>query len=531
MDTITREPAPTAGAESCTPCGGETGGHCSSTLRGHAGAGTGAGAGAADGAASPEAPIDHASRHIVVVGGGSAAFAAASTAAKRGARVTMINDGLPIGGCCVNVGCVPSKALLRAAGAVHHAQTASARFDGVETTGTVSDFGAVMAHARDLVARLRQDKYVDVAAGIPGLEVIKGFASFTGNGLEVRVGKRLVMPDRVIVATGSTTFVPPIAGLSEAGYLTHESAFQLTEQPASLVVLGGRYVALELAQLFARLGTSVTVLQRSARLIPDQDEDVSNALTEALRNEGITVHTAVSVQSVSRDPDGGAVLTCVVGGSPLTVTAAKVLVATGRRANTARLGLPGLKLATSRGWVVVDDHLATSVPHVFAAGDVLGDRMFVYTAAQEGQVAATNAMADEPCCFARPPSSPLPWVMFTEPQVAGVGIDEVTAAAHSVVVDGWVCPLSAVPRALAARETRGFIKLVRRRENHVLVGARIVAAEGSELLMHIATAIQAGMTSDAVAAMLHPYLTLSEGIKLACLGFDTDVKKLSCCAT
>lgn len=528
------------GADDAT-CSGD-GGHCGSGLagggRGGEGDNSGSGAGGAGG--SRRATTDSAARegapHVVIVGGGSAAFAAASTASAAGARVTMINGGLPLGGCCVNVGCVPSKAMLRAGAAVHDACAASMRFDGVATTGRVADFAAVTAHTQRLVDELRRSKYVDVAASLPGLRVIEGMASVPAADT-VSVGGEVLRADRVILATGTSTFVPDIPGLAESGYLTHVDVFQLEEVPASVLVLGGRYIALELAQLLSRLGTRVTVLQRSAHLLPTEDADVSETIRECVSAEGITVHTGVVTHEVRRSASGQVEVDVTIAhphdGSNvehrMTLTAARIVLATGRRANTDHLGAVDVEL-DARGAIVVDEFLRTSVPGVFAAGDVLAGKMFVYTAAYEGALAASNALAGEECCMRSVTYEPLPWVVFTDPQVAGVGFDERMAAEAGLAVDVSVCPLSAVPRALAARDTRGFIKLVRRSDDHVIVGARVVAPEGGELLMQIGLAVAAGMTSDAVASMFHPYLTLSEGVKLACIGFDKDIKELSCCA-
>ncbi|MCS3635715.1 mercuric reductase [Salinibacter ruber] len=481
---------------------------------------------------TPISPDDgaEADYDLVVVGGGSAAFAAALKASELGRRAVIINDGpgaggLPVGGTCVNVGCVPSKALIRAAEA--HRTAANHPFDGITSESEVTDFGAVTDQVQALVDDLQQKKYLDVVAKDPNVTIREGRARLVGE-RAVEVGGETVTGRRILIATGARSFVPDIPGLEETGYLTNEELYRLDEQPEHLIVLGGGYIALENAQAFARLGSEVTVLQRSGQILSREDDDVAEALTGYLREEGLTVHTNTDVQAAGR-ANGTIQIEVEIDDTPQTITGTDVLVATGLRANTDALGLEDLSIDThGRGFLAVDDTLQTAVPSVYGAGDVIGDPAFVYAAAREGQLAAENAL--EGTAHDRR-AMPLPWVIFTDPQVAGVGVGEREAAEQGVEVDVATLPLDQVPRALAARDTRGFIKLLRERDSDRLVGARIVASEGSELLMELSVAIQQGLTVEDLTDLLHPYLTMSEGVKLAALGFDRDVSTLSCCAT
>ncbi|WP_103027837.1 mercury(II) reductase [Salinibacter altiplanensis] len=467
---------------------------------------------------------------LLVVGGGSAAFAAALKASDLGRRALIVNDGppnggLPIGGTCVNVGCVPSKALIRAAEAHHNA--AQHPFDGIATESEVTDFGAVTDQVQSLAKGLREEKYLGVAEGDPDIQIREGRARLAGP-RSVEVDGETITGRRILVATGAHTFVPDIPGLEEAGYLTNEELYALDERPEHLVVLGGGYIALENAQAFARLGSEVTILQRSGQVLSREDADVAKALTGYLREEGLTVHTDADVQAIRRE-NGHVQVEAIIDGDARTLSGSHLLVATGLRGNTADLGLRALGLETrGRGFLSVDGTLQTDVPTVYGAGDVIGDPVFVYTAAREGELAAENAL--EGAARDRH-AAPLPWVIFTDPQVAGVGIGEWQAADQDVDVDVATVPLGQVPRSLAARDARGFIKLLRERDTGRLVGARILAPEGSELLMEVSMAIQQGLTAEELTDLLHPYLTLSEGIKLAALTFDRDVETLSCCAT
>jgi mercuric reductase len=467
---------------------------------------------------------------LVVVGGGSAAFAAALKASELGHRALIINDGpaaggLPIGGTCVNVGCVPSKALIRAAEAHHTASDHP--FDGITSESEVTDFGAVTDQVQALVDDLQEHKYLDIVDGDPNVTIREGRARLVGEHT-IEVDGETVTGRRLLLATGARTFVPDIPGLEETGYLTNEEIYKLDERPDHLIVLGGGYIALENAQAFARLGSEVTLLQRSGQILSREDEDVAEALTGYLREDGLTVHTNTDVQAVQR-ANGTVQVEAEIDGARGMITGTDVLVATGLRANTEDLGLEALGIETSgRGFLEVDDTLQTAAPSIYGAGDVIGAPAFVYTAAREGQLAAENALKGT--SYDRH-ATPLPWVIFTDPQVAGVGFGEREAARQGMTVDVSKLPLDQVPRAQAARDTRGFIKLLREQDTDRLVGARIVAPEGSELLMEVSLAIQQGLTVEALTALLHPYLTLSEGVKLAALGFDRDVSTLSCCAT
>lgn len=463
--------------------------------------------------------------HLVIIGGGSAAFAAAIRATELGATATIINDRLPIGGTCVNVGCVPSKTLIRAAEAHHRAGHHA--FAGIESRSRVTDFGAVIRQKRELVEQLRQAKYIDVVDPLPGVRLVGGRARLAASGT-VEVNGESIIGGRVLIATGVAPYVPPIPGLADAGYLTNESLFELEELPESLIVLGGRYVALECAQMMARFGTRVTLLQRSGRILPTEMPDITDGLTAHLQEDGIEVVTGVTTRSLRRERDGIVVET-EVEGTARTFAASQILVATGRRPNTGAMGLEeaGVHL-DEQGFVIVDESLRTSVPGVYAAGDVIGDPEFVYTAAYEGSLAAENAITSG----TRPRDyTALPWVIFTDPQVAGVGLDEAQARERGIDAEVAVIPLAYVPRSLAARDTRGFIKLIRDKATDRLVGGRILAPEGSELLMEIALAIRFGITVEQLRSSFHPYLTLGEGVKLAAIAFGKDIAALSCCAT
>ena len=460
--------------------------------------------------------------HLLIIGGGSAAFSAAIEAHSLGARVTIANDGLPMGGTCVNVGCVPSKFLLRAAEA-HHLPT-SHGFDGIDGKSRL-DYRKVVEQKRGLVDDLQTAKYADIIDSLDRVTYRRAKARFKGPN-QVVVDGELIKPDRVLVATGASPAVPPIEGLEEIDYLTNETAFELETPPESLAVIGGGYVGLECAQLFSRFGSEVTVLDHTD-ILPSVGDDLSEGLAYYLRNEGIAITESAQIREV-RPEDGKVALSVDIDGDEETIRVEDVLVAAGRRPNMARLHAGEAGIAVDEaGFVETDASLETSAEGVFAAGDVIGDPMYVYTAAHEGKLAARNALSDRRASI---DYGPLPWVVFTDPQVAGVGYDEKQARQQGMAAESTRLPLSEVPRAVVARETRGFIKLVRDRETDRLLGGRILAPEGSELLMELGVAIRAEMTVEELTDTLHPYLTLSEGIRLAAMTFERAVDELSCCA-
>ncbi len=461
---------------------------------------------------------------LIIIGGGSAAFAAAIKASELEKKVLMINDGLPIGGTCVNVGCVPSKTLIRTAEALHTANHPN--FSGIKPGENKIDFKEVINQKRKLVEDLRQKKYVDVISDDENITVLKSRAKLVDkNTVEVNSVKKSASV--ILIATGSTTYIPDIPGLKETGYYINDTLYELDELPEHIIIIGGRYIALENAQLFARLGSRVTVLQRSNRIIPTEMPDVSETLTEYLLQEGIEIKTGVKIDSVSKK-DEKVKVKILHGENEEIVEGSHLFVATGRKGNTENMGLEkvGIELH-GKGFIKSDKFNRTNIPNIFSAGDVTGEHLFVYTAAYAGALAVENAFQSD---IKEKDYSVLPWVIFTDPQLAGVGLDEEEATKAGIDYDVSKIELKDVPRALAARNTRGFIKLIRNKKNDKLIGARILASEGSELLMEISLAIKYGITTKELKSLFHPYLTLSEGIKLAAITFDKDVSKLSCCA-
>ena len=461
--------------------------------------------------------------HIAVIGSGGAAMAAALKAVEQGAHVTLIERGT-IGGTCVNVGCVPSKIMIRAAH-VAHLRRESPFDGGMPPTPPTILRERLLVQQQARVDELRHAKYEGILDGNPAITVLHGEARFKdGQSLVVRLNdgnERAVAFDRCLVATGASPAVPPIPGLKESPYWTSTEALVSDTIPERLAVIGSSVVALELAQAFARLGSKVTILARST-LFFREDPAIGEAVTAAFRMEGIEVLDHTQASQVAHE-GGEFVLTTGHG----EIRADKLLVATGRAPNTRSLNLEAAGIALNpQGAIVIDSGMRTSVEHIYAAGDCTDQPQFVYVAAAAGTRAAINMTGGD----ATLNLTAMPAVVFTDPQVATVGYSEAEAHHDGIETDSRLLTLDNVPRALANFDTRGFIKLVVDVGSGRLIGVQAVTPEAGELIQTAALAIRNRMTVQELADQLFPYLTMVEGLKLAAQTFSKDVKQLSCCA-
>lgn len=459
---------------------------------------------------------------LLIIGSGGAAFSAAIEAVQHGAKVAMIERGT-IGGTCVNFGCVPSKTLLRA-GEINHV----ARFNpflGIETSAGPVDLATLIKKKNELVDHLRQQKYVNLI-GDYGFELIQGEARFIDE-RTVEVNGRDIRAKSYLIATGVSPAIPDIPGLNGVEYLTSTTALELKEVPKRLAIIGSGYIAMELGQLFHNLGSEVTFMQRSARLLKTYDPEISKAITEALFEQGINFITGASFERVEQAGDLKRVH-IVVNGEKQVIEAEQLLVAAGRKPNTAALHLDAAGIQVgSREEVIVDPYLRTSNPHIYAAGDVTMGPQFVYVAAYEGAIAAKNALG---VTEQKIDLRVVPGVTFTNPSIATVGLTEEQAKAEGYEVKTSVLPLEAVPRAIVNRETTGVFKLVADAKTLKIVGVHIVAENAGDVIYAATLAVKFGLTVQDLRESLAPYLTMAEGLKLAALTFDKDVSKLSCCA-
>lgn len=459
---------------------------------------------------------------LVTIGTGSAAFAAAIRATSLGARVAMVERGT-VGGTCVNVGCIPSKHLLAASHTFHTADHHP--FAGVATEQGDVHLPALIGRKAEVVEAIRQEKYLDLA-DYYGFELLRGHARFAGpDRLDVE-GWGEVRARSFLLATGAAPWAPPIPGLEDAGYLTSTAAMELSELPESLVVIGGNYIGLELGQVFANLGTRVTIVEVLDRIAPLEEPEISGAMTRILEEEGIRVVTGATVTRVERG--GPRAVVAEVGGREERFESSEVLVATGRRPVLDGLGLEhaGVEL-DDRGRLVLDETLRTSNPRVFAAGDVTGAPQFVYVAAAQGTLAAENALGDTGRAM---DYAALPRVTFTTPNIAAVGLTDEQAQEAGYACECRVVELRHIPRARVNLDTRGLFKVVADRQTGRVLGVHALAENAGEVILAGVYAVKFGLTVQDLADTWAPYLTMAEGLKLTAQSFTTDVDRLSCCA-
>jgi mercuric reductase len=456
---------------------------------------------------------------LIILGGGAAAFASALKASEIDAKVAMIERGV-IGGTCVNVGCVPSKNLLGIGELIY--ECLNNKLDG-ESSGTINfDFRKIIRDKDSLVLNLRNQKYSDVLKSIPNTEFIQGKAKFRSKN-EIEVNGKILKTKNILIATGSSAAVPPIKGIESVDYLTNIEALSLEEKPESMIIIGGRALGLEFAQMYSRLGTKVTLLQRSDRIIPEEEPEISDALRSYLEEEGIEIHTGVKIESVRSE---GMEKVVSVEGSEFR--AEKLLMATGRKPNIADLAPENAGVITSEsGAVVVDDKMRTNVSNIFAAGDVTGEPMLETVAAKEGFIAASNALfgTNKKMDF-----SAVPHAVFTSPQVASVGITEKEYIEKYGKCSCKTLLMKDVPKAVVVNKTKGLIKMVVEPQSQRIIGVHILSDLAADIIHEAVLAVKQKLTIDDIIDTVHVFPTMSESIKLVATSFKKNVKQLSCCA-
>jgi pyruvate/2-oxoglutarate dehydrogenase complex dihydrolipoamide dehydrogenase (E3) component len=446
--------------------------------------------------------------HLVVIGAGTGGLVTAAAAAGLGARVALIERHL-MGGDCLNVGCVPSKAVIRAARAWHEARAGGERF-GAPTAVGDGDFGAVMARLR----RLRAD--LSPIDGAPrfrdlGIDVFLGDGRFVGADAVDVGGERLTFR-RAVIATGARAAIPPIPGLSSTPYYTNESIFTLTSRPQHLVVLGAGPIGCELAQAFARLGTHVTLINRDLQLMPREDADAAAIVEQSMRRDGVSIRHATAVQRVEHR-GGETRITISTDGTEHLLICDALLVAIGRAPNVNGLDLERAGVAyDARRGVTVDDRLRTSNAKIFAVGDVCSSQQFTHSADFQARLVVQNALF-----FGRGKASALvtPRVTYTSPEVASVGFSERDAIAKGIAVDVVTVPLHDVDRARLDDETDGFCRMVLARGTDRIVGATLVAEHAGENIGEVALAMTSKLGLSAIGRTMHPYPTQGEMLRKA----------------
>ncbi len=485
---------------------------------------------------TPEAHAD-----LVILGSGSTAFAAALHAAELG-KSAIMTEFRTVGGTCANRGCLPSKNLIEAARLVYDA--AHPRYPGLSPVQMPVRWADLIAQKDAIIHEYRAQHYESLLDDPERIQIVSGRARLvTDHEVEVQSaeGPRRLVGNQLLIATGSAPSIPNVPGLTEVPYLTSDLLSsaddpwetKLRDQPRSLVILGGGYIALELGQMFARFGTEVTLVTRGRTILSGYEPEIAEALTEILQEEGLRIVTGVEVRGVERTAAGIA-LTVQRQGSQQTFTAERLLIATGRRPNTQTLGLEqaGVELDQA-GAVRVDRTLRTRVAHIWAAGDVIGreteSQMATPVGAHDGKIAAHNALSGEPPLLVN--HSVIPRTIFTDPQVAVVGLTDEEAVAAGIACECNTIPLSVVPRAGAIRDTRGVIKMVLDRSTRRVVGVSMLGVNAGEVIHEAAMALRFGATTDDFIDLVHVYPTMAEALKLVAISFTKDVNRLSCCAS
>ena len=456
--------------------------------------------------------------NLVVIGAGTAGLVTAAVAAGIGARVALVERRL-MGGDCLNVGCVPSKGILRAARV-----WASAR-DGAEfglafPGGVERDFGAAMARMRRLRAAISRVDSAERYKGL-GVDVFLGAGSFRGRDA-VRVGDATLRFARAAVCTGARPAAPPIPGLAEAGFLTNETVFSLTELPRRLAVVGAGPIGCELAQAFARFGSEVTVFERTPRILPREDPDAAAVVRARMEHDGVRFAfdtTIDEVEAVSSNGPGGAGkrIRHTAAGAARETIVDEILVGVGRAPNVEGLGLDEAGVSYDRSGVRVDAHLRTSNPRVYAAGDVCSPFKFTHAADALAQIVIRNALFPHPfgLGMASTESLNVPWCTYTEPEVAHVGLYEADARKKGVEVETFTQPLADVDRAVLDGEDAGFARVHVRKGTDRILGATIVAADAGNLITEVSVAMRAGAGLGTIGGTIHPYPTQAEAWRKA----------------
>ncbi len=441
---------------------------------------------------------------LIVIGGGAAGSTVAFDAVRQGHAVAMIEEWM-VGGTCLNVGCDPTKTMVRSAEVLHLARTAS-RF-GIDVERASVDWSALRARVDGVIDTIRGgdgDRNIRDA----GIHLFKHHAIFLSEH-EVIVGGQVLMGDRILIATGSTMRPPKVDGIHELGYITNVEAVALDQLPASMAVVGGGPIAVEFAQIFARFGVEVTIVSSKDHLLPKEEPELSDGLRAVLEEEGITVVTGTRVRS-ARIEAGLKVLSWSKDDDVGEVAAEEILLATGRAPNAERLGLDAAGVRYSERGIEVDAMMRTSVPHIFAVGDVTGIYPFTHAADYQARIAMHNAFTS---------GSPIkadyrvvPWTTFTDPELARVGLTENEAIAGGYAVVSATVPFSDISRAIVSDERAGCVKLVVDRASHQILGGHILSAHAGELIAEVALAMRHRLPVSAISDTIHSYPTMSEGV-------------------
>ncbi len=467
---------------------------------------------------------------LVIIGGGAAAFAAATKANDLGQKAIIINTGLPVGGTCVNVGCVPSKVLLEIGAQLYYPQ--NRRFNSLQPPPKPpvqsTDISRIFSEKDEIVESLRQSNYSDVIDSFKNVEFVEGTGRFISpNAVEVSGEKRrTIEADKFIVATGSRAKIPSIKGIEKVNYLTNIEALSLKKVLKHFVVLGGGPLGLEFAQMYRHFGSEVLVIELENRVLPLEEPEVSREIQRALEDEGIKFMTSSKLIELSYN---GSLKHAKVDhkGDVVEIDFDEILIATGVQPNTDGLNLESTGVKTDRRrFIETDEHLRTANPNIYAAGDCVGKMALETVAAKEGSMAAENALTGSEKTINY---EQIPHAVFTMPQVASVGITEAELMKRIKVCACRTVPISSVPKGRALKEKYGIVKLVINPYTAEIVGAAVVSPVAAEMIHEATLAIRNKMTIYDLIDTVHVFPSFSEGLKIAAQAFTRDISTMSCC--
>jgi mercuric reductase len=463
---------------------------------------------------------------LIILGSGSTAFAAALRATNYGARVLMFEKSV-MGGTCINWGCIPSKTLIHAALFKHEAQLGDKLGLGIKGSGPVADSELLFRHREKVVTLLRKERYLDVLKNMKGLEMIKGTARFIDSGT-VECDDIRYRADSFLIAVGGNPHIPALPGLDKCDYCTSRSALLLHNIPESIVIVGGGVVAVELGQMYHRLGCQVTILEHGARLLAGIEEELSATLEEIFVKEGIRVVLNASIRKVDKVENLNVVYVDV-NEKPIEFTCEKLLLATGSQPATDGIGLDKAGVHIDpQGYIVTDNRMRTSVDTIWAAGDVINKIKIATVGAKEGIVAVDDMFNKS--CGCEMDYLAAPMAIFTDPEVGMIGHGEKSAGQANIDIVVNSMSVSSIPKAQVTGHTVGVIKMIAEKESGRLLGVHLICHRGADLINEASLAIRMKATVTDIANTMHVYPSIGEGLKLCAQGFSRDISLLSCCA-
>ncbi|MCL4383420.1 MAG: mercury(II) reductase [Candidatus Marsarchaeota archaeon] len=463
----------------------------------------------------------------IIIGHGAAAFSAAIKADSMKINTAMIGKnetpGALLGGTCVNVGCVPSKRLISVGEFIKNIK--NSKYSGVKAKVEDINFQKIIMQKDEIVNEFRAQKYTEVLKNLKHVTYINEFASFKDKNTVIAGNKELYSKS-ILIATGARSMVPNLAGIENVKYLTNEEALSIKHLPKSLIVVGGRALGLEFAQMFSNFGVKVTLLQRSSSIIPAWEPEIINYLTQYLKQDGIEINTNVELKEIG-EKQLKKYIKARVNGADKLFTADEILFATGRKPNIEKLHLenPGIILG-KQNFIKINNKMETNVKGIYAAGDVTGEPMLETVAAKQGNLATQNIFknANKSINF-----NEIPFAIFTMPEAAKVGLTDEQVNGKGIKCSCNTILFSMIPKATIIGDERGLIKIVINNNTKQILGVSILSRNAADLIAEAALAVKFKLKIDDIIDTVHVFPTLSEAIKLASQNFYQDISKLSCC--